>query len=176
MYICVCCMWWRYLCHMYVVEISLPYTYHKLIPPNRNWRHIAAFHWYCRLARLRYTAHVARMGENRIPNLILDGEILEACRKQGRPNKSFREGLKKDLHKFDIWGKCSRQNTFQEFVADRDKWRKMINTQAQIFQKNWGKNKVEKSNTRKEKTKYKILLLYVLPIIAYTWLKDKILL
>ena len=52
----------------------------------------------------------------------------------------------------------------------------MINTQGQIFQKYWGKNKVEKSNTRKEKTKYKILLLYVLPIIAYTWLKDKILL
>ena len=50
----------------------------------------------------------------------------------------------------------------------------MINTQAQIFQKKWGKNKVKKSNTRKEKTKY-ILLLYVLPIIAYTWLKGKIL-
>ena len=116
------------------------------------------------------------MGKNCIPNLILYGEILEGYRKQGRPKKSFREGLKNDLHKFDIWGKYSQQNTFQEFVADRDKWRKMINTQAQIFQKNWGKNKVEKSNRRKEKTKYKILLLYVLPIIAYTWLKDKILL
>ena len=52
----------------------------------------------------------------------------------------------------------------------------MINKQAQIFQKKPGGNKVKKSNTRKEKTKYKILLLYVLPIIAYTWLKDKILL
>ena len=81
------------------------------------------------------------MGENCIPNLILYGEILEGYRKQGRPKKSFREGLKNDLHKFDIWGKYSQQNTFQEFVADRDQWRKMINTQAQIFQKNWGKNR-----------------------------------
>ena len=124
------------------------------------------------------------MGENCIPNLILYGEILEVYRKQGRPNKSFREGLKNDLRKFGIWGKYSQQNTFQEFVADRDKWRKMINTQAQIFQKNWGKNKVEESNTRIyiyiyiyiHVYIYKILLLYVLPIIAYTWLKAKILL
>ena len=94
------------------------------------------------------------MGENRIPNLILHGEILQGQRKQGRPKKSFREGLKNDLHKFDLFGKYSEQNTFQEFVADRDKWRKMINKQAQNFQKNWENNKVKKSNARKEKRKH----------------------
>jgi len=115
---------------------------------------ITAVETYCRLSRLRYTGHVARMGENRIPNLILHGEILQGQRKQGRPKKSFREGLKNDLHKFDLFGKYSEQNTFQEFVADRDKWRKMINKQAQNFQKNWENNKVKKSNARKEKRKH----------------------
>ena len=115
---------------------------------------ITAVETYCRLARLRYTGHVARMGKNRIPNLILHGEILQGCRKQGRPRKSFREGLKNDLHKFDLYGKYSEQNTLQEFVADRDKWRKIINKQAQFFQKNWEKNKVKKSITKKEKTKH----------------------
>ena len=65
---------------------------------------ITAVETYCRLARLRYTGPVARMRKNRIPNLILHGEILEGCHKQGRPKKSFREGLKNDLQKFDIWG------------------------------------------------------------------------
>ena len=90
------------------------------------------------------------------PNSKLDlhGEILQGQRKQGRPKKSFREGLKNDLHKFDLFGKYSEQNTFQEFVADRDKWRKMINKQAQNFQKNWENNKVKKSNARKEKRKH----------------------
>ena len=112
---------------------------------------ITAVETYCRLSRLRYTGHVARMGENRIPNLILHGEILQGQRKQGRPKKSFREGLKNDLHKFDLFGKYSEQNTFQEFVADRDNWRKMINKQAQNFKKNWENNKVKKSNAKKNK-------------------------
>ena len=51
---------------------------------------ITAVKTYCRLSRLRYTGHVARMG----------GEILQGQRKQGRPKKSFREGLKNDPHKF----------------------------------------------------------------------------
>ena len=74
--------------------------------------------------------------ENRIPNLILHGEILQGQRKQGKPKKSFREGLKNDLHKFDLFGKYSEKNTFRDFVADRDNWRKMINKQAQFFQNN----------------------------------------
>ena len=112
---------------------------------------ITAVETYCRLSRLRYTGHVARMGENRIPNLILHGEILQGQRKQGRPKKSFREGLKNDLHKFDLFGKYSEQKTFHEFVTDRDNWRKMINKQAQFFQKNWENNKVKKSNAKKRK-------------------------
>ena len=63
---------------------------------------ITAVEINCRLARLRYTGHIAHMGENQIPNLILRGEILQGCQKQGRPKKSFREGLKNDLHKFDL--------------------------------------------------------------------------
>ena len=70
------------------------------------------------------------------------------------PKKNFREGLKNDLHKFDLNGKYSEQNTFQEFVAGRDNWRKMINKQAQFFQKNWENNEVKKSNAKKEKTKH----------------------
>ena len=71
-------------------------------------------HWSC-------SSH----GENCIPNLILYGEILEGYCKQGRPKKSFREGLKNDLHKFDIWGKYSQQNTFQELLLTEingEKW------------------------------------------------------
>ena len=71
--------------------------------------------------------------------------------KTRKAQKSFREGLKNDLHKFDLYGKYSEQNTPQEFVADRDKWRKIIIKQAQFFQKNWEKNKVKKDTLQKKK-------------------------
>ena len=119
------------------------------------------FHWYCRLARLKYNGQGARMGENCIPNLILHWKIKEGCHKQGRPQKSFRQGLKNDLHKFELLGKYSQQNTFQKFVADRDKWRKMINTQAQIFEKIWEKIKLKEQYKKTKDKKQNINYIFI---------------
>ena len=122
------CVWWRNHCHLFI--------YNKFIPSNRKWRHMAVFHWYCRLAKLRYTGHVARMGKNCIPNLILTVEIKERCCKQGKPKKKFREGLKNNLHLY-VW--------------EIHLWEKYDQQASTNISEKLGKNKVKKSNTWKEK-------------------------
>jgi hypothetical protein len=43
------------------------------------------------------------MSKTRIPNIDLHWEVDEGMRKSGRPKKSFREGLRKDLKTFKLW-------------------------------------------------------------------------
>jgi len=70
---------------------------------------ITAIETYCRLARLRYAGHIARMSKSRIPNIVLHGEVDEGFRRPGRPKKSFREGLRNDLKAFQLWPKYIAQ-------------------------------------------------------------------
>ena len=48
-----------------------------------------------RLSRLRYTGHVLRMDNNRLPKILLNGEINIGKRKVGCPQQNYRSGIKK---------------------------------------------------------------------------------
>ena len=141
---------------------KVPYTdlINQLSHYNANfeWAHegtnkgvsITAVETFCRLARLRYAGHVARMTDARIPKILLYGEVNAGQRKPGRPKKSFREGLKEDLKAFNLWEKYQNTGSFEQIVATRDQWRSTINQNAQAFQRNWELNRKNKSNLRKE--------------------------
>ena len=142
---------------------KVPYTdlINQLSHYNANfeWAHegtnkgvsITAVETFCRLARLRYAGHVARMTDARIPKIMLYGEVNAGQRKPGRPKKSFREGLKEDLKAFNLWEKYQKTGSFEQIVATRDQWRSTINQNAQAFQRNWELNRKNKSNLRKER-------------------------
>ena len=51
-----------------------------------------------RLSRLRYTGHVMRMDNSRLPKIILYGEINMGKRKVGRTKQNFRSCIKEDLN------------------------------------------------------------------------------
>ena len=82
---------------------------------------------FCRLARLRYAGHIARMAATRIPKIMLFGEVNIGQRKSGRPHKSFREGLKNDLKAFELWTDYQEDKNLQTFTENRLEWRKKIN-------------------------------------------------
>ena len=46
---------------------------------------------------LRWTGHVIRMEDHRIPKQLLFGELVQGYRKQGRPCKSFKDTVKAGL-------------------------------------------------------------------------------
>ena len=101
---------------------------------------------FCRLARLRYAGHVARMNPTRITNMLLFYEVNISQRKSSRPLKSFREGLKNDLKAFELWTDYQQDKNLQTFTENRVEWRKKTNKKSQKFQKVWGKNRTDKNN------------------------------
>ena len=113
---------------------------------------LIAIETYCRLARLRYVGHVERMPDDRIPKMIMHGEISLGQRNPGRPLKSFKQSIKDDLVCFNIWEKY--QGTGQSpktLTEDREKWRKLINKQAQMFQQSWQRKRNEQIQARHQK-------------------------
>ena len=104
-----------------------------------------------RLSRLRYTGHVMRMDNNRLPKIILHGEINMGKRKVGRPKQNFRSCIKEDLKCFNICNNSSDLAQLSQITSNRETWRKLINKGAEQFQQEWERRRVENSMKRKEK-------------------------
>jgi hypothetical protein len=134
MYVCMYMYIYIYAYNIFVVEISEPYVCNRLIPSNRKWCHIAVFHWYWRLAKLRYqyTGHVACMGKNCIPNWILHGEIKEGCHKQGVLTQ-------------ENFQRRAQEQPAQVWSIDLCNWEKYDQHASTNISGKLGKNKVKKS-------------------------------
>ena len=52
--------------------------------------------------RLRWSGHVVRMEDNRIPKTVLFSELASGTRARGRPRLRFLDVIKRDLHAFNI--------------------------------------------------------------------------
>jgi len=68
--------------------------------------------------RLSWLGHLERMEEDRIPKNIFTQE-LEGTRKRGRPRKSWKEEVVRDLQ---VLG----ERRWRELVADRKKWKDIV--------------------------------------------------
>jgi hypothetical protein len=71
--------------------------------------------------RMRWTGHVARMGEKRGANRILVGRP-EGRRPLGRPRCRWEDNIKIDLQDVGWWGM-----EWIELAQDRDRWRTLVN-------------------------------------------------
>ena len=71
-----------------------------------------------RSRRLRWTGHVLRMDESRIPKVVLYGELAEGKRSRGRPRLRYRDVVKRDLKSFNI---CHED--WEHRASDRARWR-----------------------------------------------------
>lgn len=76
-----------------------------------------------RTKQLRWYGHVQRMADERLPKQVLDWKPI-GRRKRGRPRKSWREGIYKDIGMLgleeDLW-------------RDRDRWRLGIGGRRRTF-------------------------------------------
>ena len=71
--------------------------------------------------RIRWTGHVARMGERRGVYRVLVGK-REGKRALGRPRRRWEDDIKMDLQEVGCWGMDSI-----ELAQDRDSWRAFVN-------------------------------------------------
>ena len=78
-------------------------------------------HTLLKLAQLRWTGHVTRMHEERLPKKILCGELEMGKRSHGGQKKRYRDTLKASLKDFNI-----PTESWEQIAQDRAKWRGLI--------------------------------------------------
>ena len=79
---------------------------------------------------LRWSGHLVRMGETRIPKQLVYGELSLGMRKQSKPKQRYKDTLKANLKKCNI-----STEGWEELAGDRLKWRKAIKEGVDQFEK-----------------------------------------
>ena len=79
-----------------------------------------------KLAQLRWTWHVTRMPDERLPKKVFDGELQVEKRSQCGQKKRYKATLKASLKDFKI-----PTESWEQIVLDRAKWRCLIRKGAE---------------------------------------------
>ena len=80
-------------------------------------------------AQLRWTGHVIRMEDNRMPKRLMYGELQQGKRHQGRPKKRYKDALKTSLQWCHI-----KPKELEESASDRPAWRSKTHKAAADFE------------------------------------------
>ena len=86
-------------------------------------------HTLLKLAQLRWTGHVTRMPDERLPKKVLYGELQEGKRSLGGQKKRYKDTLKASLKGFNI-----PIDPWEQAAQNRTKWRCLINKGASQFE------------------------------------------
>lgn len=76
-----------------------------------------------RRRRLRWSGHICRQDEGRLPKNIFYGELANSPRPRGRPKLRFKDVLKRDLTAFNI-----PTATWETVAHDRELWRSTLSS------------------------------------------------
>jgi len=95
-------------------------------------------------SRLRWSGHVHRMSDERIPKMLLYGELRHGERPLGAPRKRYKDQLRETLKK------CHIEN-FEGKAIDRSAWRREVREGATTFEENRVCDLKEKRRRRKRR-------------------------
>ena len=74
-------------------------------------------HTLLKLAQLRWTGHVTRMPDERLPKTILNGELQVGIRSHGGQKERYKDTLKASCKDFNI-----PTESWEQIAQDRTKW------------------------------------------------------
>ncbi|KAI8491112.1 PtdIns(3,5)P(2) sythesis regulation factor [Branchiostoma belcheri] len=80
-------------------------------------------------AQLRWSGHVSRMDDSRIPRQLLYGELKLGSRRRGRPKLRYKDVLKNNLQWCGI-----KPSEFEAAAADRPAWRTLVTKATSAFE------------------------------------------
>ena len=105
-------------------------------------------HILLKLAQLRWTGHVTRMHEERLPKKILYRELEMDKRSHGGQKKRYKNTLKASLKDFNI-----PTESWEQIAQDRAKWRGLIRRGASEYEAKRISEAEQKRAQRKARTK-----------------------
>lgn len=97
-----------------------------------------------RATQLRWTGHVMRMPEDRLPKKVLFGELTRGIRPVGRPKLRYKDTLKQSCMLFGV-----DPNRIQEEASDREKWYHRITSVAKALDQHRASQRAEKRRKHK---------------------------
>ena len=89
-----------------------------------------SMHTVLKLAQLRWTDHVLRMPDERLPKKVFYGELQEGKRSQGGQKKRYKDTLKASLKDLDM-----PIGSLEQTAQERSRWRGLINKGAALYEK-----------------------------------------
>ncbi|KAL2090150.1 hypothetical protein ACEWY4_014838 [Coilia grayii] len=96
--------------------------------------------------QLRWTGHVIRMPNNRLPKQILYGQLKEGKRMQGGQKKRYKDMVKEHLRKC-----CFNLNKWEAAALKRDEWSRMVHEGTAQLEKVLHRAAETKRQLRKER-------------------------
>nr|VZI12169.1 unnamed protein product [Spirometra erinaceieuropaei] len=101
-----------------------------------------------RQMQLRWSGHLVRMDDERLPKRLFYGDVATGYRRQGGPIRRYKDTLKSSLKLLQI-----NPTNWEELASDRPTWRRTVKTGAAIHEANRiavakAKREVRKSQLR----------------------------
>ncbi|BHF68203.1 hypothetical protein SprV_0301123600 [Sparganum proliferum] len=84
-----------------------------------------------RQIQLRWSGHLVRMDDERLPKRLFYGDVATGSRRQGRPIRRYKDTLKSSLKRLQI-----NPTNWEELALDRPTWRRTVKTGAAIYEAN----------------------------------------
>ena len=97
-------------------------------------------------ARLRWTGHVVRMRDNRIPKLLLYGRLSTGVSRSGN-HSTYLNSIKSTLKSCGI-----NSDRLEELALERDTWRETYKTGIARSERDRIKRLIDKRDKRKART------------------------
>ena len=97
-------------------------------------------------SQLRWSGHLVRMAEDRLPKQLFYSELTGGHRGRGRPKLRYKDTLKKSLQKSNI-----STTQWETMAKTRSVWRRAVRTGTKAFDQTRQVNHEKKRETIKER-------------------------
>ncbi|BHF57167.1 hypothetical protein SprV_0100010800 [Sparganum proliferum] len=84
-----------------------------------------------RQIQLRWSGHLVRMDDERLPKRLFYEDVATGSRRQGRPIRRYKDTMKSSLKRLQI-----NPINWEELALDRPTWRRTVKTGAAIYEAN----------------------------------------